>query len=175
MELIDYGGLLRRWSVLIMAGTPLAGPHGASNALRSRDAAHPLYAATASVAVNYVTPPGVPYMPTLSLHTQTDVLSARVQDPGVLSRVAARAHVALSQVQRISTAVDPQKPLITIQLLGTTPRAVAAVAQGLAQYLAGVETQQVQAQVASLSRTAARAMAQAQQRWREAQRNYYLV
>jgi hypothetical protein len=43
------------------------------------------------------------------------------------------------------------------------------------QYLAGVETQQVQAQVASLSRTAARAMAQAQQRWQEAQASYYLV
>jgi hypothetical protein len=119
--------------------------------------------------------PGDPDSLTLSLHTQTDVLSARVQDPGVLSRVAGRAHVALSQVQRVSTAVDPQKPLITIQVLSTTPRAVAAVAQGLAQYLAGMETQQVQAQVASLSRTAARAMAQAQQRWQEAQAYYYLV
>src|SRR5919197_1368248 len=175
MKLIDYRGVLRRWSVLIIAGTLVAAVIGYRIALRSREAAHPLYAATASVVVNYVTPPGVPYIPTLSLHTQTDVLSARVQDPGVLSRVAARAHVALSQVQRVSTAVDPQKPLITIQVLGTTPRVAAAVAQGLAQYLAGVETQQVQAQVARLSRTAASAMAQAQQRWRAAQRHYYLV
>jgi hypothetical protein len=60
-------------------------------------------------------------------------------------------------------------------VLGTTPRVAAAVAQGLAQYLAGVETQQVQAQVARLSRTAARAMAQAQQRRRGAQASYYLL
>ncbi|HKC75021.1 MAG TPA: hypothetical protein VKF37_12600, partial [Chloroflexota bacterium] len=175
MELIDYRGVLRRWSVLIIAGTLVAALIGYRIALRSREAAHPLYAGTANVVVNYVTPPGVPYIPTLSLHTQTDVLSVRVQDPGVLRRVAARAHLALSQVQGVSTAVDPQKPLITIQVLGTTPRAAAAVAQGLAQYLAGVETQQVQAQVASLSRMAARAMAQAQQRWQEAQAYYYLV
>jgi capsular polysaccharide biosynthesis protein len=175
MELSDYRGVLRRWSVLIIASTLVAALIGYRIALRSREAAHPLYAATARVVVNYVTPPGVPYIPTLSLHTQTDVLSVRVQDPEVLGRVAARAHVALSQMQRVRTAVDPQKPLITIQVLGTTPRAAAAVAQGLAQYLAGVETQQVQAQVASLSRTAASAVAQAQQRWREAQTHYYVV
>jgi hypothetical protein len=148
MELIDYRGVLRRWSVLIIAGTLVAALIGYRVAVRSRETAHPhyAYAGTASVVVNYVTPPGVPYIPTLSMHTQTDVLSARVYDPGVLRRVAARAHVALSQVQRVSTAVDPQMPLITIQVLGTTPRAAAAVAQGLAQYLAGMETQQVQAQ-----------------------------
>jgi capsular polysaccharide biosynthesis protein len=175
MELIDYRGVLRRWSVLIIAGTLVAALIGYRIALRSREATHPFYVGTARVVVNYVTPPGAPYIPTLSLHTQTEVLSARVHDPGVLSRVAARAHVALSQVQRVSTAVDPQKPLITIQVLGTTPRAAATVAQGLAQYLAGVQTQQVQAQVARLSRTAASAMAQVQQRWREVQRHYYLV
>jgi hypothetical protein len=49
------------------------------------------------------------------------------------------------------------------------------MAQGLAQYLAGVETQQVQAQAASLSRTVASAVAQAQQRWLAAQAHYYLV
>jgi hypothetical protein len=117
--------------------------------------------------------PGDPDIATLSPHTQTDLLSARVQDPGVLSGVAGRAHVALAQVQRVRTAVEPQKPLIalqekpliTLQVLGTTPRAAAAVAQGMARYLARVETQQVQVQVASLSRTAASAMARAQQRW----------
>ena len=175
MELIDYRGVQRRWSVLIIAGTLAAALIGYRIALRSREAAHPLYAGTARVVVNYVTPPGVPYIPTLSLHTQTEVLSAHVYDPGVLSRVAAWVHVALSQVQRVSAAVDPQKLLITVQVLGTTPRAAAVVAQELAQYLAGVETQQVQAQAASLSRTAARAMAQAQQRWLAAQTYYYLI
>ena len=175
MELVDYWGVLRRWSVLIIAGTLVAALIGYRIAVRSREAAHPLYAGAASVAVNYVTPPGVPYIPTLSLHAQTDVLSARVHEPGLLSRVAAQAHIALPQVQRVSTAVDPQKPLITIQVRGTTPRAAAMVAQGLAQYLAGVETQQVQAQAASLSRTVASAVAQAQQRWLAAQTHYYLV
>ena len=151
MELIDYWRVLRRWGILIIAGTLVAALVGYGMSLRHRGATQMRYAGTASVVVNYVTPPGVPYIPTLSMHTQTEVLSARVHDPGVLSRVAAQAHVALSQVQRVSTAVDPQKLLITIQVLGTTPRAAAVVAQGLAQYLAGVETQQVQAQAASLS------------------------
>src|SRR2546423_4185039 len=133
------------------------------------------YAGTAKVVVNYVTPPGVAYIPTLSMATETNVLSGRVHDPGALRRVAAQAHVALSQVQDVTAIVDAKKPLITVRVVGTTPRAVAAVAQGMAQYLAGVETQQVQAQVASLSRTAARAMAQAQQRWLAAQTHYYLV
>src|SRR5436190_11405208 len=175
MELIDYGGVLRRWSVLIIAGTLVAALGGYRVALRIRPATHPHYTGTAAVVVHYLTPPGVAYLPTLSMHTQTTVLSARVSEPGALRRVAARAHVALSQVQHVSTAVDPRKPLITVQVVGTTPRAVAAVAQGMAQYLAGVETQQVQAQVASLSRTAARAMAQTQQRWLAAQTHYYLV
>jgi hypothetical protein len=49
------------------------------------------------------------------------------------------------------------------------------MAQGLAEYLVQVETQRVQAQTATLSRTAARAMTQAHQRWRDAQARYYLV
>jgi hypothetical protein len=93
----------------------------------------------------------------------------------VLPRVAAQAHVALSQVQQVSTGVDPEKPLITVRVVGGTPQAVAAVAQGLAEYLVQVETQRVQAQTASLSRTAARVAAQAEQRWRDAQAHYYVV
>jgi hypothetical protein len=91
----------------------------------------------------------------------------------VLRRVAAWVHVALSQVQRVSTVVDPQTLLTTVQVLGTTPRAAAVVAQGLAQYLTGAETQQAQA--ASLRRTTASAVAQAQQRWLAAQTHSYLV
>jgi hypothetical protein len=175
MELIDYGGVLRRWSVLIIAGTLVVALIGYRVALRSRVAAHLHYAGTASVVVHYVTPPGVAYIPTLSVHAQTDVFSARVTEPGALRRVAARAHIALSQVQHVTTAVDPKKALITVRVVGTTSHAVAAVAQGLAQYLAGLETQQVQAQAASLSQAATRAVAQTQQRWLAAQAHYYLV
>ena len=78
-------------------------------------------------------------------------------------------------MQQVSAGVDPEKPLITVRVVGGTPQAVAAVAQGMAEYLVQVETQRVQAQAASLSRTAARAMAQAQQRWREAQAHYYVL
>jgi hypothetical protein len=127
------------------------------------------------VVVNYVTPPGVAYIPTLSMATETSVLSERVHDPGALRQVAAQAHVALSQVQEVTAVVDAKKPLITVRVVGSTPQAAAAVAQGMARYLAGVEIQQVQAQTAILSRTAARAMAQAQQRWLEAQAYYYSV
>ena len=175
MELTQYLGVLRRWIILIIAGTLVAALVGYGISLRHRSATQPLYEGTANVVVNYVTPPGVPYIPTLSVATETNVLSGRVHDPAALRQVAAQSHVALSQVLYVTTVVDPKNPLVTVQVVGLTPRAVAAVAQGMAQYLAGVETQQVQAQVASLSRTAARAMAQTQQRWLAAQTHYYLV
>jgi hypothetical protein len=175
MELSDYWRVMRRWGILIIAGTVVAALVGYGMALWQQGATPTRYAGTATLVVNYVTPPGVPYIPTLSTTTETNVLSGRIHDPGALRRVAAQAHVALSQVQDVTALVDAKKPLITIQVVGGTPQAVAAVAQGMAQYLAAVETQQVQAQTAVLSRAAASAMAQAQQRWREAQAHYYLV
>ena len=175
MQLIDYWGVMRRWSILIIAGTLVAALVGYGMSLRHRGGTPTRYAGTASVVVNYVTPPGVPYIPTLSVATETNVLSGRVHDPAALRQVAAQSHVALSQVLYVTTVVDPKNPLVTVQVVGLTPRAVAAVAQGMAQYLAEVETQQVQAQTASLSRTAARAMAQTQQRWQAAQTHYYTV
>ena len=175
MELIDYWRVLRRWSLLIMAGTLVAAPVGYGVSLWPRDATQTRYAGTARVVVNYVTPPGVAYIPTLSMATETNVLSGRVHDPGALRRVAAQAHVALSAVQDVSAVVDAKKPLITVRVVGGTPQAVAAVAQGMARYLADVEIQQVQAQTAILSRTVARTMAQAQRRWLETQAYYYSV
>ena len=175
MELIDYWCVMRRWSILIIAGTLVAALVGYGMSLRHRGATQTRYAGTASVVVNYVTPPGVPYISTLSMATETNVLSERVHDPGALRRVAAQAHVTLSQVQEVTSVVDPTKLLVTVQVVGGTPQAVAAVAQGMAQYLAGVETQQVQAQTAMRSRAAASAMAQAQRRWLAAQAYYYRV
>jgi hypothetical protein len=175
MELTDYGRVVRRWWGLILAGTLVAALLGYGLALRSRDPAPAPYEGTARVVVNYVTPPGVAYIPTLSVHTATEVLSEHVQDRGALARVAAQAHVAASQVQQVSTAVDPEKPLITVQVRGRTPRAVAAVAQGLARYLVAVQAQRIEAQADTLSRAAARAVAQAQRRWLAAQAHYYVV
>jgi hypothetical protein len=175
MELSDYWRVLRRWSILIIAGTLVAAPVGYGMSLWHRDAPQTRYAGTAKVVVNYVTPPGVAYIPTLSMATETNVLSGRVHDPGALRRVAAQAHVALSAVQDVSAVVDAKKPLITVRVVGGTPQAVAAVAQGMARYLADVEIQQVRAQTAILSRTVARTMAQAQRRWLETQAYYYSV
>jgi hypothetical protein len=175
MELTEYWGVLRRWRFLVIGGTLVAILVGDGLWLRDRRAAQPRAVGTAIVLVRYVTPLGVASTSMRSVQAETEVLSKRVHDPGALRRVAAQAHVALSQVQQVSTAVDPEKPLITVRVLGGTPQAVAMVAQGLAEYLVQVETQRVQAQAASLSRTAARAAAQAQQRWRQAQAQYYLV
>src|ERR687888_1794128 len=99
MELIDYWRVMRRWGILIIAGTLVAALVGYGVSLRHRGARPTRYAGTASVVVNYVTPPGVPYIPTLSMATETKVLSERVHDPGALRQVAVQAHVALSQVQ----------------------------------------------------------------------------
>jgi hypothetical protein len=175
MELTEYWGVLRRWRFLVIGATLVAILVGDGLWLRDRGAPQPRAVGTAIVLVRYVTPPGVAGTSMRAVQTETEVLSKRVHDPGALRRVAAQAHVALSQVQQVSTAVDPEKPLITVRVVGGTPQAVAAVAQGMAEYLVQVETQRVQAQVASLSRTAARAAAQAQQRWRQAQAQYYLV
>ena len=175
MDLIDYWGVLRRWSLLVIGGTLVAILVGDGLWLRDRGATQPRNVGTAIVLVRYVTPPGVAGTSMRAVQAETELLSERVHDPGALRRVAAQAHVALSQVQQVSTGVDPEKPLITVRVVGGTPQAVAAVAQGMAEYLVQVETQRVQAQAASLSRTAASAAAQAQQRWREAQAHYYVV
>jgi hypothetical protein len=174
MDLTDYWGVLRRWTILVIGGTLVAAMVGWGLWLRDRGAMRPRYVGTASVLVRYVTPPGGATS-MLAVHAETEALSERVHDPGALRRVTAQAHVALSQVQQVNTDVDPEKPLITVRVVGGAAQAVAAVAQGMAQYLAGVETQRVQAQAASLSHTAASAAAQAQQRWLAAQAHYYLV
>jgi hypothetical protein len=175
MELTDYWGVMRRWSILVIGGTLVALLAGNGLWLRDRGATQLRYVGTAIVLVRYVTPPGVAGTSMRAVQAETEVLSERVHDPGALRRVAAQAHVTLSQVQQVSTGVDPEEPLITVQVVGAAPRAVAAVAQGMAEYLVQVETQRVQAQAASLSRTTARAAAQAHQRWQEAQAHYYVV
>jgi hypothetical protein len=175
MDLTEYWVVLRRWSILIIGGTLVAILVGDGLWLRDRGAMQPRDVGTAIVLVRYVAPPGVAGTSMHAVQAETEVLSQRVHDPGVLPRVAAQAHVTLSQVQQVSTGVDPEKPLITVRVLGATSQAVDAVAQGLAEYLVQVETQRVQAQAASLSRTAARVAAQAERRWRDAQAHYYVV
>jgi hypothetical protein len=175
MDLTEYWGVLRRWSILVIAGTLMAILVGDGFWLRDRGAMQPRDVGTAIVLVRYVAPPGVAGTSMRAVQAETELLSRHVHDPGVLPRVAAQAHVALSQVQQVSTGVDPEKPLITVRVVGGTPQAVAAVAQGMAEYLVQVETQRVQAQAASLSRSAARVAAQAERHWRDAQAHYYLV
>jgi hypothetical protein len=175
MDLTEYWGVLRRWSILVIGGTLVAILVGDGLWLRDRGAMQPRDVGTAIVLVRYVTPPGIAGTSMRAVQAETEVLSERVHDPGVLRRVATQAHIAFSQVQQVSTGVDPEKPLITVRVVGDTPQAVAAVAQGMAEYLVQVETQRVQAQAASMSRTAARVTAQAEQRWRDAQAHYYVV
>src|SRR5205823_6568579 len=71
--------------------------------LRDRGAMQPRDVGTAIVLVRSVTPPGVAGTSMRAVQAKTEVLSERVHDPGVLPRVAAQAHVALSQVQQVST------------------------------------------------------------------------
>jgi hypothetical protein len=175
MELMDYWRVIRRWSVLIVAGTLLSAIVGYGVSVQNQGTAHPTYRGTATVLVNYVTPPGVAYIPTLSVHTQTELLSSRVSDPNALRLVTNRAGVAISEIRQVTTSVHPEKPLITVEVLGSSAHAAQVVAQGMAQYLDAVETQQVKAQSDSLSRTAARDAAQAKGRWLAAQAHYYTV
>ena len=175
MELTECWGVLRRWHFLVIGGALVAILVGDGLWLRDRGAIQPQAVGTAIVLVRYVAPPSVADTSMRAVQAETDVLSARVHDPGALRRVAAQAHVALSQVQQVSTSVDPEKPLITVRVLGGTPQAVAAVAQGMAEYLVQVETQRLQAHAVSLSRTAARVAAQAERLWRDAQAHYYVV
>jgi hypothetical protein len=175
MELTAYWGVMRRWRILVIGGTLVAILVGDGLWLRDRGATQPRYVGTAIVLVRYVTPPGVGGTSMRAVQAETELLSERVHDPGALRQVAAQAHVTLSQVQQVSAGVDPEKPLITVRVVGGTPQVATAVAQGMAEYLVQVETQRVQAQAASLSRTAASTMAQVHQRWRDAQARYYTV
>src|SRR5437764_7292742 len=123
MELTDYWGVMRRWSMLVVGGTLVAALVGLGLWLRDRGGTPPRYVSTAIVLVRYVAPPGDVHSSRLGVQTETELLSERVHDRGALERVAAQAHVALSQVQQVSSAVDPEKPLITVRVLGRTPQA----------------------------------------------------
>src|SRR2546427_8029014 len=132
MELTEYWGVMRRWRILVIGGTLVAALVGSGLWLRVRAAPQPHDVSTAIVLVRYVTPPGVAAMSMGAVQADTEVLSERVHDPGALRRVAAQAHVPLAQVQQVSSAVDPQKPLITVRVVGATPQAAAAGGPGMA-------------------------------------------
>jgi hypothetical protein len=175
MQHIDYWQVIRRWSILIVAGTVLAALVGFGVARQDQWGARRLYQGSATVTVNDVTPPGMANGSTLSVRTQMDLLSGHVSDPNALHYVAAQAHVALPQVQTVITTIDPDKPIISVTVLGYRPGAMEKIAQGMANHLAGVQTKHVQAQAHSISNAAAFDVRQSRNRWLAAGKHYYLV
>lgn len=175
MELIDYWYLLRKWHVVILVGTVLSLLAGYAVAHKQQATVNPIYLGTAMVQVNYITPPGAPYVPTLSVHSEADILADRINDPGALSRVEHQVGVKAADIRTVSTSVDLDRPLITVQVLGIRSRTVGLVARGMAQYLVSTETQKVAAEARGIRAALATKVATAKQHWLAAQQRYYAV
>jgi Mrp family chromosome partitioning ATPase len=176
MELSDYWHLVRKWGLLVVAGTLLAVlvAYAAAH-LRHHHNAQPLYDGTATVSVNYVQPPGAPYNPNLSTSDDATVLGKQATDPAVLDAVAAHYHIGSPQIRQVTASVTTNIALVTVHVVGTQPRAVQTFAAGLASYLASIENDKINAYKRSLRRTLKPKVAAAYRRWFAAQQRYYVV
>ncbi|MDQ2743448.1 MAG: hypothetical protein M3Z66_14315 [Chloroflexota bacterium] len=141
MEFGDYWRLVRRWWAFLLTCTILAALVG--EYLAHRSAAGPTYDATATVAVSYVTPTGVPYNSTLSKQDATVALSNRARDPSVLQTVRKRYQLDQQAVSGVTASVALDAPVITIHAIGTTSNAAETFAIGMAEELAAIEIRQL--------------------------------
>lgn len=173
MELSDYWRLIRRWALLIVAGTVLAGLVGLGVAKRSSIGATTLYRGSSTVVVNYITPAGFPYISTLSTHTEATTLSEKVHDIGALNRLPAT--IKRSLITNITATVDPNTPTITVAALATEPTAARGAAITLASYLGSLESGKVKREGLVAQRHAQQAAAVAEKAYSQAQSYYYSV
>lgn len=141
MEFGDYWRLVRRWWAFLLTCTILAALVG--EYLAHRSAAGPTYDATATVAVSYVTPTGVPYNSTLSKQDATVALSNRARDPRVLQTVRKRYHLDQQAVSSVTASVALDAPVITIHAIGMTSTVAETFATGMAEELAAIEIRQL--------------------------------
>lgn len=173
MEFGDYWRLVRRWWAFLATCTILAALVG--DYLAHRSAARPTYDATATVAVSYITPNGVPYNPTLSKQDVTVALSNRARDPRVLQAVRKRFHLDQQGVPRVTASVALDAPVITIHAIGTTSTAAATFATGMAEELAALEIRQLSAETTGLRRKQLVKVHAARKRFLGTEKQYYHV
>lgn len=173
MELADYARLIRRWALLIIAGTVLAMLVGYGINTASAAGGKTLYRGTSTVLVNYITPPGFPYISTLSTHTEATSLSQKVHDAGALNRLP--APITRTLVKSVSAAVDPNTPRITVSAVATEPTAAKAAAVTVAHYLGSLEGGKVRREGVVARRQASAAASTAQRAYAKAQSYYYSV
>ena len=172
MELKDYWRVIRGWKALIVIGTVLATMVGYGS-MRHSASTKPVYEGTALVFVTYVTPPGSPYITTLSVHDETQVLSGHASDSGADKAIRNRYHIDTRQVHKVTTAVDPERPVITVQAFGDSSRAVAIYAEAMARYLAAQESRKVSAETIALLHSLATQTSSARAKWLASQARYY--
>jgi capsular polysaccharide biosynthesis protein len=173
VEFGDYWRLVRRWWALLLTCTILAALVG--EYLAHRSAARPTYDATATVAVSYITPNGVPYNSTLSKQDVTVALSNRARDPRVLQTVRKRYQLDQQAVSGVTASVALDAPVITIHAIGTTSTAAETFATGMAEELAAIEIRQLTAETTKLQgRQRAKANA-AGKRFLRMEEKYYHV
>ncbi|HZT97548.1 MAG TPA: hypothetical protein VFB34_12010 [Chloroflexota bacterium] len=175
MELSDYGRLLRKWALLIIAGTVLATGIGAGLAIKAKAGVAPSYQATAGVFLNYVTPYGTPYNATVSPSAQASLLSERVHDRAALAPLQGSPTFNLSALRSISGVLDTNAPQVTVTATATTRQVAAIVARRVAQYLAGMEDRRVASEGRALQRSLATAAQRASARYQAADSRYLAV
>ncbi len=175
MELSDYGRLLRKWALLIIAGTVLAGLVGLGLDIKSGSSAAPSYQGSASVFLNYVTPPGSAYNPTVSPTAEALALAERVHDPAALAPLRGSPTFNLAALKSIGKTIASNAPQVNITTVATTPQVAATVATRVAQYLASLEDRRVASEGKALQRSLARTAQRASHRYQVADSEYLRV
>ena len=148
MELSDYRHILRRWWLLIAAGTIVGLAVGAAIEYHSRTASATRYQAAADVTINYAV---LPYQPNMSLSAAANALITHINDPGVL-QVNPRLP-APSGVVSLTASVDPSNDQIVVQAIATSRATAILAANRGARYLVGLENTKVTTAAGSVIRS----------------------
>lgn len=175
MELSDYWHLIRKWGLLVIAGTVLAAVVGYGITRLQHRHARTTYDATATVLVNYTAPPTVPYGQQPSPRTVVNTLSNLANDATALRTVANTTHVGSPEVTTVTADVSPDVPEVTVHAVGSDPLSARTFANGMAQYMARTENQSVNGQARSLRRGLKPQVTAAYRAWHAAQQHYYFV
>ncbi|HEV3311221.1 MAG TPA: hypothetical protein VG815_11960 [Chloroflexota bacterium] len=171
MELSDYGRVLKRWSLLIGAGTLLGLVIGGGIWYTSKQqSATPNYRGTWRVVLNYAAPT---YVPGASIGAAANSLVQFVHDPAALQpdpRLPAPAGV-----KSVDASVDPASSQVTVIVVATTAAEAQAAAKLAAQYLVKIQNAKVTAAAAPGIRYYQRLVAYDLKQWHHYLTRYTLL
>ena len=144
MELSFYARILKRWFLLIAAGTLLAIALGLVFEYKSKIVSGGTsYRGTANTVILSATPPGT-YVPGVSISTAANELVGHIHDPGA-TQVNARISASASS---LSAFINPTTGAVEVQATASSPSAAREAANVAARYLAHLEDGAVKSEAA---------------------------